>query len=356
MSLDAQPVRRSADGAYVLSFIFVPLGRARWVAVCGLLGVACSSSLLRHTSDGGDRPDARGSTESVEIIVEPGDDGDALYDSMSRATKSIHMTMYLFTSERFIALLLSKKGAGVDVKVVLNETFPAESATNTASYRKLQSGGVPVVWAPSAFTYTHEKCVIVDATVAWIMTMNLDDTSAKKNREYLAIDTKASDVAEAEALFLADYSHSLAAVSGDLLIAPANARQRLLDLIGSATHTLDVEDEEFSDDEIVDAIAAAGKKGILARVVLSTDPASSAEASAVGRVQVAGAKVVRTAMPYIHAKAVVVDGNRAFIGSENLTTASLEYNRELGLITSQASEVAKVEAAIGADYTRGTPE
>ena len=124
MGLEAQPVRPSADGAYVLSFIVVPSGSARWVALCGMLGIACSSSLSRHMTDGGDRPDASGSTGSVEIIVEPSDDGDALYGSMSRATKSIHMTMYLFTSERFIALLLSKKGAGVCMR---RSTFNSRS-------------------------------------------------------------------------------------------------------------------------------------------------------------------------------------------------------------------------------------
>ena len=34
---------------------------------------------------------------------------------------------------------------------------------------------------------------------------------------------------------------------------------------------------------------------------------------------------------YIHAKVIDVDGTKAFIGSENFSTASLDYNRELGL-------------------------
>ncbi len=34
---------------------------------------------------------------------------------------------------------------------------------------------------------------------------------------------------------------------------------------------------------------------------------------------------------YIHAKVIDVDGAKAFLGSENFSTASLEYNRELGV-------------------------
>jgi cardiolipin synthase len=323
----------------------------------GLLGAACSTSPSSNegTTRSGDGAGGEAETGSVEILVEPSDDGDALYASMSSAAQSIHMTMYLLTSERFIGLLISKKAAGVDVKVVLNKSFPAGSETNVSSHGQLQSAGVPVVWASSVFPYTHEKCVIVDGTTAWIMTMNLDETSAQDNREYLGIDTRKSDVAEAESVFLADYAHASAAVSGELVVAPTNARPALVALIDSATRTLDIEDEEFSDDAIVDAVAAAAERGVAVRVVLSTDPPSSSEASAVGRVQAAGAKVVRTGTPYIHAKAVVVDGARVFIGSENLTTGSLEYNRELGLITGAASEVAKVEAAIDVDFARGKP-
>ncbi|MFM9053962.1 MAG: phospholipase D-like domain-containing protein, partial [Solirubrobacterales bacterium] len=35
---------------------------------------------------------------------------------------------------------------------------------------------------------------------------------------------------------------------------------------------------------------------------------------------------------YIHAKAIVADGTRAFMGSENFGYSSMNYNRELGLM------------------------
>jgi phosphatidylserine/phosphatidylglycerophosphate/cardiolipin synthase-like enzyme len=56
---------------------------------------------------------------------------------------------------------------------------------------------------------------------------------------------------------------------------------------------------------------------------------------------------------YIHAKAIVVDGTTAWIGSENFTTGSLKYNREVGVIFTTPSEVAKVQAAIQSDVASG---
>ena len=40
---------------------------------------------------------------------------------------------------------------------------------------------------------------------------------------------------------------------------------------------------------------------------------------------------------YIHAKAVISDGNKAFVGSENLSYESLDMNRELGILLSADS-------------------
>ena len=61
---------------------------------------------------------------------------------------------------------------------------------------------------------------------------------------------------------------------------------------------------------------------------------------------------------YIHAKTVLADYETAqaklFVGSENFSTDSLDKNRELGLILSDAACMAGVEAAITADYNGGT--
>jgi phosphatidylserine/phosphatidylglycerophosphate/cardiolipin synthase-like enzyme len=97
---------------------------------------------------------------------------------------------------------------------------------------------------------------------------------------------------------------------------------------------------------------------------------SSPDSTAIARVKQAGGKVVVTgptsgngtmANPYIHSKAILIDcmGTscaRGFVGSENFSAGSLGYNRELGVIFSTASELAKVKAAIDTDYAAGVPQ
>ena len=51
---------------------------------------------------------------------------------------------------------------------------------------------------------------------------------------------------------------------------------------------------------------------------------------------------------------IVQDGTSAFVGSENFSTGSLKFNRELGVIFNAAAEVQKVLSTTASDFARGT--
>ncbi len=307
------------------------------------------------TSDGG----GVGTTSSVTIIVEPSDNTQGLINAINAATKSIHMTMYLLTNTKIMNALIAKQKAGLDVKVILNTTFPsgtAASATNAASYTTLTtaSPAVPTVWSSSAFVYTHEKCVILDGTTAWIMTMNATQSSAQTNREYLAIDTDPTDVAEAESIFQSDYAMTTATTTGPLLVSPTNSQSKLVTLIQGATSTIDLEVEELSDTQMVNALTARADAKVVVKIALPNNTLTSAQQSAVTTLKAHNIPVVELANPYLHAKAIVIDSVRAFVGSENFTDNSLNMNRELGLVIGAPSEVAKVQTTVRADFAAGT--
>lgn len=357
-----------------------PFGAVAVVTVLAAFGACSSNNIVRITGsghddggvgdDGGLTDGAAGDggfgkdgailgpiplTANVKIIAEPnGNDASELVAAINAATKSVHVIMYLFTSTAVETALVAKKNAGLDVKVMLNKTFPA-GGSNAGMYSSLQSSGVSVQYAP--VNLTHEKCVIIDGAVAWIMTMNTTQTAPTSNREYLAIDKDTDDVAEAEAIFEADWANAPpTAVTGKLLVAPINARERLLGLVNSATTSIDIEGEEFSDTQITLAIAAKADTGVKVRLVVSSATPTASQSGAINVLKMhGGAKVVSTANPTIHAKAIVVDGKAVYVGSANFTTGSLNYNRELGIITGTASEVSVVANAIQTDFAAGTP-
>lgn len=313
-------------------------------------------------------------SSAVSIIVEPnGNHASELVAAVQAATKSVYVTLYQLDNKAFLAALEGKSKAGVDVKVVLdgsstNKTFntPAYDALNA-----IHAGSA--VWSNPSFTYTHEKCVIIDGAQAWIMTMNLDQSSPDTDREYLAIDTQAADVMEATAVFQADFAHTSITPTGGLVVANTNARAALVALIGTATKSLDLELEEFSDmtkNGIVDALTAAAKKGVKVRLVLANNTPPTDQPAAIAQVKAAGASVVQyggtsssstTSNPYVAAKTILVDCSTGtctsgYVGSENMTASSLSYNRELGVIFDSGAELAKISTTLNGDFAKGTAQ
>lgn len=117
-----------------------------------------------------------------------------------------------------------------------------------------------------------------------------------------------------------------------------NARARTLALINSAQHSLIVYNEEMSDTDTVNALVAASKRlgpGKV-RIVMTMDskwwPAWTQLAEAGVDIRVTQADSPHSQQLYIHAKVIVADSTDAFMGSENISYASLNFNRELGLL------------------------
>ena len=297
-----------------------------------------------------------GNDGAVSIIVEPSDSGAALIAAIHGATVSVHATLYMLTDKAIIAALIARCAAGIEVRVVLNQNFPGGTYNaNAAAYHALLAATPPVtvVWAPTSFTYTHEKCVVIDSAVAWVMTMNASASSLRSNREYLAVDSIVGDVAEAEAQFAADFAGAAYTPQGALLMSPNTMRAGLNTLMAHAEHTLDFEVEEISDGAMTHEFCNAVERGVRVRGAISDAARSRAQALSLLELKNCGVRVVAVSKPYIHAKALVADGAHAYIGSANYTLVSLDQNRELGVVTSDATAVAVVAQTVASDIAAG---
>ncbi|SDN71484.1 phospholipase D-like domain-containing protein [Actinacidiphila guanduensis] len=282
-------------------------------------------------------------------------------DFIDSATSSLDMTMYELEDTTAVNDLIALKKKGVTVRVILDQ---AHKSANNSAYTALTAAGVGVAWSPAAFVYTHQKTITVDGTRSLILTGNLTSQYYTTSRDYGVFDDDTRDVASIEKVFNADYTGaSITPTDGDhLLWSPTDSRNRLLTVINGATKTLDVEELEFSDSTVVNAIVARAKAGVAVRVVLETPSDYASEVSAV---KAAGGTVVGYSDPngfYIHAKAMVADyglsTQQVEAGSMNLSSNSLTKNRELGLIltgTGVAQSVATtVETTFASDYAGGT--
>ncbi|WP_051838731.1 phospholipase D-like domain-containing protein [Streptomyces sp. NRRL WC-3742] len=290
--------------------------------------------------------------------VFPDQSHSVVYSLINSATKSVDVTMYELRDTTAVNALIARQRAGVPVRVILDG---AHTSVNGSAYSALKAAGVGVTYSSTAFVYTHQKSVTVDGAKSLIMTGNLDTTYYANDRDYGVLDTDLNDVAAIERVFAADYAKtSITPTDGDNLVwSPTDSQSRLLALINGAQTSLDVEQLEFGDPALVDAVAAAANRGVTVRVVGMDQ---SSYYSNFDQVVAAGGKVVTystTTGLYIHAKAIVADYGTAsakvFAGSENFSDNSLNHNRELGLIVNDAGVLSAIENTVANDFANGTP-
>jgi cardiolipin synthase A/B len=230
-----------------------------------------------------------------------------------------------------------------------------DRALNTPAFRYLKDGGVQVRWAPSEFTLTHEKAIVVDSSEAAVMTLNLTSRYYVSSRDFAVFDTQPADVRAIASTFSADWSGTSVAAgagSGDLLWSPG-AQVGLLALINSAKQTIDLEAEEMDDAAIEAALAAAAHRGVAVRIVMTADTSWTTAFTALAAAGVQIRLYPQDASLYIHAKLILVDGARLFLGSQNLSVASLRYNRELGIVTSDPTVIAGITPTFESDFAGG---
>jgi phosphatidylserine/phosphatidylglycerophosphate/cardiolipin synthase-like enzyme len=292
----------------------------------------------------------------LSLITEPGPGDHPFLRAVQGARSSVEVVMYELSDPTLEQALANARKRGVNVRVLLSGGYYGEgSSFNKAAYRKLRETGVAVRWSPSRFALTHQKTLVVDDRMAYIMTLNLVTKDYPTSRDFAVADTDKPDLSAIEKTFDADWNNRyLKPPHGVDLVWSPGAFAPELSLINSARHTIDIYNEEMDDSDITDALQAAARRGVDVKVVM-TD--SSDWNSAFNSLIRAGAHV-RTYAPdaslYIHAKMILVDGRRAFLGSQNFSPTSLDFNRELGIILSSGTIIHSLQSTFGHDYANAT--
>lgn len=272
------------------------------------------------------------------------------------------MVMYELSDPVAVDALRAAAQRGVAVRVVLDAN--RERAANSRAFEQLKAGGVRVVWAASRYAATHEKAVVVDHSVAAVMTLNLVARYYASTRDFGVIDRIPADVAVIDKVFDADFRHATVHVTGhatggdDLVWSPGASAAPILQLVKGASASLLVENEEMASPAVTAALIAAARRGVRVTVVMTDDARWHAAFAKLAAAHVEVRTLPANAALYIHAKAIVADASsthaRAFVGSENFSTASLQHNRELGVITSDRTVVTRIAATVAADAASAT--
>jgi cardiolipin synthase len=235
--------------------------------------------------------------------------------------------------------------------------------------------------------FQHGKMVLIDSRSALLSTGNFNSTSlcnkkenpANCNRDYTMVTTDASAVRLLQTVFEKDLqgkAYDVAATvsssgTGKVTISP-DSLQPLIQFIQSAKKTLQIQNQYLKDPSMNAAIMDAAKRGVQVFVMVASacsygrPTANDAaqwnqiygafdKAKVNTRAFTAGI-LVNNVRGYLHAKTILVDGTKAWVGSVNGSSTSLSNNREYGLFFNDPVEVAKLSTFLYNDYMNPNAE
>nr|WP_295901987.1 phospholipase D-like domain-containing protein [uncultured Bdellovibrio sp.] len=303
------------------------------------------------------------------LTVTPEDNHEQINSAIDKAQSSIEMVMFHLSDLESVDHLIGAQKRGVQVRIILDEKLVQKgSAAQIKDH--LVGEGVDVRSSPPGFSITHEKAMVIDKKTALISSINLTRNGAF-TRDFGIFTSDTGVINEMGSVFESDWSNSsmqlmppTPQLSNDRLAwSPVNSKEKILALLDSAKKSISLEVENLGSAEIIAMLQKKSHEGIAVTVLVPLCVEGGMDQkrnvpflknlAASGVKALAAVSPYTAENPYIHAKAIVVDSQAVFVGSENLSHNSLDLARELGIIERQPDITAKVESIIKADFRRG---
>jgi cardiolipin synthase A/B len=291
------------------------------------------------------------------LIVQPDDGLGPVLDFIGSAQTSLLIKQFTFTDESLIDAVVARKQAGVDVRVMLNAARSGGDRANDETFERFSAAGISVQWANPKFYVTHEKSMVVDEKTALVATFNMCLKYFTATRDYGVIIDDPVHVAQIVEVFNADWNHDdwVPSVYEGLLWSNSNSRYHMARFIDTATHRIDVQHPKFVDAVILDHLAAALERGVKVHVLcggrhgISEGDVLDTFAS-LRTLRRFGAKVHKQKNLRVHAKLMIVDDERALVGSMNIDRSAFDLRRELGITVTEPAVVARLKETFEQDW------
>ncbi|HWA52353.1 MAG TPA: phospholipase D-like domain-containing protein [Patescibacteria group bacterium] len=289
---------------------------------------------------------------NLQLFIEPDSGNKFLIDAINSASKDILVEDYLLSDKDTITSIENAKSRGVDVQVLLEEHPFGGSGLNPKTKTDLESHNIKFEWTSSSFALTHEKSLIIDDKELFILSQNLTTSSFTKNREYDIEDTNQNDVNEVKNIFSNDWNRTTFNPSQtDLVISPNTSRPLLTSLIESANKEIDIEVEDIDDPSIL-SLLSQKSQGEIVNLLTPTLKQVSSNKKAFDELKNSKVNIKTLSSPYIHGKLILIDNQKAYVGSINFSTQSIDENRELGIILNQSDIIETLSQTFAGDWQK----
>jgi cardiolipin synthase len=274
----------------------------------------------------------------LNLIIQPEAGLAPVVKAIKRARQTVDLAIFRIDREEIEKALGAAVQRGVRVRVLVAHTNRGGEGRLRKFEQRMLEAGVTVTRTGDEFVRYHAKYMVVDDTLH-LFAFNLTTADTTRSRSFGVATRDQSAVREALALFEADCSRqTFVPKRSPLVVSPETARDMLTAFVKSAKRQLLIYDVNLQDPAFVKLLKAQAAAGVDVRVI--------------GKFKGSGDSIgVRPLMPLrLHARAIIRDGSRAFVGSQSLRRPELNQRREVGVVISNGAVARKLRDIFEADW------
>ena len=277
----------------------------------------------------------------MELIVQPDDGIRPVLEVIGKAQKSVDLMIFRFDLKPMEKELEAARSRGVVIRALIaHQGSQGEKSLRQLEMRMLQMG-ILVARTGDVFTRYHGKMMIIDREELHVNGYNFTALDLK-SRSFGIVTRNSRAVAEAIRLFEADTLRQEYEPQEDVsfVVSPENAREILATFIKRARKQLLIWDPKVTDLQMLRLINLRMKAGVDVRIL--------------GKVGRRGNAMRVQKMPALrmHVRAMVRDGDTAFVGSQSLRALELDGRREVGLIVKEPKTVTRMLEVFEHDWSK----
>ena len=277
----------------------------------------------------------------MELIVQPDDGIKPLLEVIAKAQKSVDMMIFRFDLKPMEKELEAARSRGVVIRALIaHQGSQGEKSLRQLEMRMLEKG-ILVARTGDAFTRYHGKMMIIDHEELHVHGFNFTALDLK-SRSFGIVTRNSRAVTEAIRLFEADTLRQDYEPQEDVsfVVSPENAREILATFIKRTRKQLLIWDPKVTDLQMLRLINQRIKAGVDVRIL--------------GKVGKRGntMRVQKMSGTRLHVRAMVRDGDTAFVGSQSLRALELDGRREIGLIVKDPNTVKRMLEVFEDDWSK----
>jgi phosphatidylserine/phosphatidylglycerophosphate/cardiolipin synthase-like enzyme len=293
--------------------------------------------------------DAYRQVNNLSLIIQPGDSFFPIVDAIDSATQNIKMTIFRMDDPIVRDAMSYAVARGVKVQALVAPSAKGWNKRNKKLTDELAKLGIEVRMTKARkekIKRYHYKMMTIDDLQSLVLTFNPTQKNLHYARDFGLLIRDQEITTELNRLFEADW-HGNVFKPRDLplVISPYNSRRKLIELLESAERSIRIMDAKVEDQQVMGLLLRKASSGCDVRII-SRDTFYDQV--------VPNFSVKKLARFKLHAKCVVVDGVRFFIGSQNLRAVSLDHRREVGILVEDEAMSRRIERVFDEDWVNAT--